>query len=322
MIERHFFLSNLFCCAIASVLGMGVAAGQNYPAKPIRIVTSGAGSGADIASRLIGQAVAGPLGQPVIVDNRPSGDIAGQAVSQASPDGYTVLYEGSAMWLRPLLRKTPYDPIRDFQPITQSLRQPALLVVHPTLPVKSAREIIALAKSRPGALNYATGSTGSLTHLAAELFQSMSGVTLTRVSYKSGAQALVDLMAGEVQLMFVVSPTVAPHMKTGRLKALGVTSAQPTALIPGIPALAATGLPGFEYVSNVGIFVPAKTPRAIVDRLNQEFVRALSRPEVKDKFLADGVETVGGTPEQFEAVVRAEMLKMGKVIKERGIRDE
>jgi tripartite-type tricarboxylate transporter receptor subunit TctC len=315
-------LSFLFCYAAIAALDMSTASAQNYPSKPIRIVTSGVGSGADIASRLIGQAITGPLGQAVIVDNRPSGDISGQVVSQSPPDGYTLLYEGSALWLRPLLRKTPYDPIRDFLPITQSLRQAALLVVHPSLPVKSAKDLIALAKSRPDALNYATGSTGSLTHLAAELFQSMSGVKLTRVSYKSGAQALLDLIAGEVQLMFVVSPTVAPHMKSGRLKALGVTSAQPTELIPGVPTLAATGLPGFEYVSNVGIFAPAKTPRAIVDRLNQELVRALFRPEVKDKFHADGVETIGGSPEQFESAIKSEMVKMGKVIKERGIRDE
>jgi tripartite-type tricarboxylate transporter receptor subunit TctC len=318
MIRRHV---SLFLIG-AAAFGTGAALAQNYPSKPIRIVTSGVGSGADMASRLITQNATGALGQPIIIDNRPSGVIPGQVVSQAQPDGYTLLYEGSAFWLRPFLQKTPYDPLRDFQPIMQSLRQPALLAAHPALPVKNVKDLIALTRARPGLLNYATGSTGSLTHLAAELFQSMAGVRLTRVPYKSGAQALTDLMAGEVQVMFAVAPSLLPYVKLGKLRALGVTSAQPTELVPGVPTIAATGLPGFESVSNVGFFAPAKTPHAIVERLNQELVRALFKPEVKARFISDGVEPIGGSPEQFESVIKAEMQVMGKLIRDRGIHED
>jgi tripartite-type tricarboxylate transporter receptor subunit TctC len=320
MLNLHGFISMLF--GGASVLVMSAASGQTYPGKPVRIVTSAAGTSGDIATRLIAQAMAGPLGQPVIVDNRPSGDIVGQQVAHAPPDGHTLAYDGSGLWLRPLLRKTAYDPIRDLQAIVHAVRQPALLVVHPSLPVKSVKDLISLAASHPRVLNYATGSTGSLTHLAAELFQSMAGVRLVRVAYKSGAQGALDLMAGEVQLMFGVMALISPHVRSGRLRSLGVTSAQPTQLAPGVPTLASTGLPGFEAVSNGGIFAPANTPRAIVDRLNQEIARALFRPEVRDTLLADGAETVGGSPEQFESAVKAEMAAMGKLIRERGIRED
>ncbi len=321
MFNRHTCLSSLFGVAAVVALGTSTAVGQNYPGKLIRIVTTSAGSGAEFASRLIAQAIAGPLGQPVIVDGRPVGVIPGQVVSQSPPDGYTLLYSSSSLWLGVLLRKsTPYDPLQDFQPITQTLRQTGLLVVHPALPVRSVKELVALAKARPGELNYASGSTGSLPHLAAELFQSMADVKVQRIDYKGGGPAITDLIAGRVQLMFGLTSLLSPHVKAGKLRALGVTSAQPTELAPGMLPLAASGLPGFQSLSLAGMFVPAKTPRAIVARLNQEIVRALFSPELKDRFLADGSEPVGGSPEQFEAVIKAEMETVAKLVKERGIR--
>jgi tripartite-type tricarboxylate transporter receptor subunit TctC len=322
MLNPRSCLSILCSGLVVAALGMSTASAQNYPGKPIRIVVPGAGSSQDITARLFAQAIAGPLGQPVIVESRPAGVMAGQLVSQSAPDGYNLVHSSSALWLVQFLQDTtPFDVIRDFLPITQTTRSPTLLVVHPNLPVKSAKELIALAKARPGALNYASGSTGSIGHLAAELFQSMAGVRIVRVAYKSGAAAMTDVMSGEVQVMFPPTVSVVPHVKSGRLKALGVTSAQPTNLVPGIPTVAATGLPGFEAVTIAGIFAPAKTPRAIIDRLNQEIARALSSPEVRDKFLALGVEPVGGSPEQLEAAVKAEMATMGKLIKDLGIRE-
>lgn len=320
---RRFFATALLSCPCAFALSPQTASGQDYPSKTIRIIAPGVGNSFDIAARLIAGAITRPLGQPVIVDNRPTGVIPGQVVSQSPPDGYTLLYSGSSLWLGHLLQSTtPYDPIRDFQPVTFTTRSPTLLVVHPSLPVKSVKDLIALAQAQPGVLNYATASTGSVTHLTGELFQSMAGIKLTRVTYRDTGRALIDVIAGEVHLMFSVTGSVAPHMKSGRLRILAVSFAQPTPLAPGVPTVAATGLPGFESVSIAGIFAPAKTPRAIVDRLHQEITRALAQPDIKEKFLGTGVEPVAAGPEQLGAAVKAEVVKMGKIIKERNIREE
>ena len=310
---------------IAAALGTGTAVvyGQEYPAKPVRIIAPGIGNSFDIAARQIAQVLSTTIGQPVIVDNRPPGVVPGQLVLQAPPDGYTLLYSGSSLWLGQFLQKsTPYDVLRDFVPITMTTRSPTILVVHPSLPVKSVKDLIALAKAKPGVLNYASGATGSVNHLTAELFKSMARVDVVRIAYKGSGPALVDLIAGQVQLMFSVTGSVAPHMKTGRLKALAVTSAQPSDLAPGLPTVAANGLPGFEAVSDAGIFASAKTPKAIVDRLNLEIVRVLGRADVRDKFISNGVEPVGGSSEQLLAAVKAEMVRMGKVIRDAGIREE
>ena len=308
-------------CALA--LAPQAALSQDYPSKTVRIIAPGVGNSFDIAARMIAQAIAQPLGQPVIVDNRPTGVIPGQLTAQAAPDGHTLLYSGSSLWLAHLLQSSvPYDVNRDFQPITLTTRSPTLLVVHPSLPVKTVKDLIALAKAKPGVLNYATASTGSVNHLTAELFMAMTGTKLVRVTYRATAPALMDMMTGTVHLMFSVTGSVAPHIKSGKLKVLAVTSLQPTALAPGVPTVAATGLPGFEAVSYAGVFAPAKTPRAIVDRLNHEITRALTAPEIKEKLLTNGVEVVGGGPEQLDAVVKSEIAKMGKIIKERNIREE
>jgi tripartite-type tricarboxylate transporter receptor subunit TctC len=303
------------------VLGAGMVFGQNYPNKPIRIVASAAGGSGDFAARLIGQGLSGALGQQVVVDNR-GGIIPGEIVSKAPPDGYTLLIDAASFWIGPLLQETPYDPVKDFAPVTLTDSAPNVLVVNPSLPVKSVKELIALAKARPGELNYGSSSTGSSPHLAAELFNMMAGVKIVRVPFKGSGPAVISLLGGQVQLMFATAGSVAPHVKSGRLRALAVASLQPSALAPGLPTIAASGVPGYEAVAFEGMFAPAKTPVAIIDRLNQEIVRVLNKAEVKERFFNAGVETVGSTPEEFAAAIKSNVAKWGKLIKEAGIRDE
>ena len=308
---------------VISVLLVGASAvfAQDYPNKPIRIVTSEAGGGNDVQARLIAQGLSAALGEQVIVENRPSGVIPGEVVSKAAPNGYTLLLYNNTLWIGPLLQNTPYDMARDFAPITSVTRVPNVLVVNSTLPVKSVAELVALAKAKPGELNYGSSGTGGSNHLAAELFRFMAGVNIVRINYKGAGPALTALLAGELQLMFPTAGAVTPHFKAGRVRALAVTSAEPTALFPGVPTVAAV-LPGYESISIYGVFAPAKTPRTIIDKLNQEIVRFLNRSEVKEKFFTAGMEAVGSSPEQFAATVKSEMTRMGKVIKDAGIRTE
>ncbi|HEU0290384.1 MAG TPA: tripartite tricarboxylate transporter substrate binding protein [Burkholderiales bacterium] len=311
--------------ALGMVIGAGAAYGQNYPRKPIRLVTAEPGGGNDFSARLIVQGLGGSLGQPMIVDNRggAGGVIAADIVAKAQPDGYTLLLYANNIWIIPLLTSNaPFDVIRDFAPITWAAKSPNIMVVHPAVPVKSVEELIARAKARPGELNYGSGGNGSSTHLAAELFKSMAGVNIVRVPFKGNSPALNAMFAGEVHLMIVTAGTVAPHLKSGRLRALAVTSAQPSPLAPGLPTMAASGLPGYESIQIYGVFAPRKTDNAIVKRLNEEIVRVLERAEVKEKFLASGVEPVGSTPQLLASTIKSEIARMGKVIKDAGIRGE
>lgn len=308
-----------------TLLATGVARGQDYPNRPIQMVTSEPGGGNDFAARLIAQGLAGNLGQQVIVSNRGAagGVIAAETVAKAPPDGYTLLFYGSNIWLMPFLRnKVPYDPVRDFAAVTLAVRAPIILVTHPSIAVTSVEELIALAKASPGRLNYGSGATGSASQIATELFKAMAGVDIAKISYKGNGPALNALIAGEVQLAFATPGSVAPHIKSGRLKALAVTSAQPSALVPGLPTVAASGLSGYEATSIVGVFAPAKTPATLINRLNREFVRVLNRADVKERFFNVGVETVGSSPEEFAATVKSEMARLGAVIRNAGIHDE
>src|SRR5262245_20168942 len=264
-------------CAAASIFGAMNASGQAYPTKVVRIVTSEPGAGADFAARLIAQGLTASLGQQVIVENRggASGVIAGELVARASPDGHTLLLFSSAFWTLPLMQSVPYDPVRDFVPITLALTSPNILVVHPSLPVKSVRDLIALAKARPRELNYGMGSAGSAGHIGAELFRTMAGVDIVRINYKGSSATMNALMAGEVQLFFAGAGSAAPHLRSGRLKGLAITSAEPSALLPGLPTIAASGLPGYECAVQTGVFAPARTADTIIARLNQEIVRVL-----------------------------------------------
>lgn len=307
----------LACVSSILILGIAPASAQNFPTRSVRIITGGAGGGNDIAARLIAEGLTMSFGQQVIVDNRPSGFVPGETVAKAKPDGYTIVLSGRSHWMAPLtVDKPPYDPLKDFAPITLPVTTPNVLAVHPSLPVKSAKELIALAKARPGELNYGASGQGSGPHLAGALFNAMAGVNIVRINYRAMGAVYIDLMAGQVHIAFGSAPGVMPLVKAGRLRGLAVTSARPSALAPGLPPIATTGLPGYDFTSPFGIFAPAETPRPIVNRLNEEIVRVLNKPEVKEKFFNVGMEIVGSTPEQLAALVRLEMEKLGKLVKQ------
>ncbi|MBI4190231.1 MAG: tripartite tricarboxylate transporter substrate binding protein [Betaproteobacteria bacterium] len=306
------------------MMGAGMAAGQEYPSKLIRIVTGEAGGGSDLAARLIAQGLTVNLSQQVIVENRPGagGVIAAQAVAKSPPDGYTLLSYSNVIWLAPLFGEVPYDPVRDFSAVSLAVSAPNFIVVHPTLPAKSIRELIALAKAKPGALNYASGSAGGAQHLAGELFKTMAGINMVRISYKGGVSAVNSLIVGEVQVGFASSASVAAHVKSGRLRALAVTSARTSALVPDLPTVAASGLPGYEMTAKNGIFAPTGTPAAMVNRLSQNIARIVNRADVRGKLLISGGEPVGSSPEEFAATIRSEIARVSKLIKDAGIHAE
>ena len=242
-------------------------------------------------------------------------------LANASRDGYTVLLNGSALWLAPLMQNARYNPL-EFAPVTLATTSPNVLVVHPSVAAASVSELIALAKARPGVLNYASGPAGVPNHLAGELFKALAGVNIVRVGYKGGGPALNDLLAGQVQVLFASAGGIMPHARAGRLRALAVTSAKPSALLPDLPTIAESGLPNYEIVSNDAVFAPPNTPRAVVQRLNQGISHVLGAADVKEKFFKAGVETVGSTPEALEETVRRDIARLGKVIKDTGIRAE
>ena len=298
---------------------MGTVCGQDYPNKPIRIVTAAAGGGSDFTARQLAQGISGPLGQPVIVDNRPQGFIAVDVVSKAPSDGYTLTIQGASLWLSPLLRKVPYD-VADFSPISLVVREVFVVAVNPSVPANSVKDLIALAKAKPGGLNHAVTGLGGTSHLAAELFKSLAGVNMVLVSYKGSAAATTALISGEVQMWIADAGLAMPQARSGKVRALAVTAAEPSALTPGLLTVAASGLPGYEMVTMTGLFAPARTARSIISRLNQEVVRATSRAEVKERFLNAGFETFSNSPEQFAATIRSEMTKFGAVIRDAGIK--
>ena len=315
----------LACVVCGAAAGASVAPAQNFPVKPIRIVTAEPGGGIDMLGRLIAQYAAPSLGQQMLVINRGAdgGVEAAMTVAKSPADGYTLLLYGSVMWTQPFLRANlPYDPVRDFAPITAAVVSINALVVNPALPVRSVKELVALAKARPGELNYASGPSGTTSHLAAELLKSMTRTNLVRVNYRGNAPAITDVISGQVQLMFPTTALSVPHVKSGRLRALAVTSAAPTNLFPGLPTVAASGIPGYESVTLSAAFAPVDTPASIISRLNQEMVRALNLADVKATLLNAGVEVVGSTPEELAARLKSEMAKWGKVIRDAGVRAE
>ena len=305
-------------------LGPGMMYAQDYPNKPIRIVGPGVGGQTDLVGRLIAVDLARSLGQPVIIDNRGGNEvIPGQIVAKAPPEGYTLLFYGSSVWLAPFLRKNlPWDPVRDFAPITAVVSYPNLLVVRPSTPLKSIKELIAVAKAKPGELNWATTGTGNASHLAGELFKSMAGINMVRINYDTPGPAFNDVISGQVQLLFATAGAAMPYVKSGRLIALGVSSAQRSKLYPDVPTIAEAGVPGYESIALNGLFAPAKTPTPVVNRLYQEVVRVINKPDVREKLFAMATEIVGSSPQQFAVHINSEIGRMGKVIKDAGIRDE
>ena len=302
---------------------MHAALGQNYPSRLVRVLTSEAGGGSDLAARVIAQGLSANLGQSFVVENRGGGVIAGEAVAKAAPDGHTLLLYGNTFWLLRLMRThLSYDPIKDFLPITNAATTPTVLVVHPSLQVKSVKELVAMAKARPGELNYASAATGTTNHLAGEMFKFMTGVNIVRIGFKGHASAFNATLGGEAHLMFAIVGPAMAQAKAGRVRALAVTSATPTSLAPELPTMAASGLPEFEVVFVAGVFAPAGTPADIISKLHTEIVRVLERSESKERLRHVALETVGSTPGELAATIKAEMTAMGKVIKAAGIRDD
>ena len=315
-------MTSMHALMVVLVLHGGLVYAQAYPARPIRIVIPyPPGGGTDIVIRAVGPRLSERLGQSVVIDNRggATGTIGSEAVAHAAADGYTLLaHTNAGITILPHLNKSlPYDPIRDFAPVTLAASSPYLLVVHPKLAATSVAQFIALAKARPGELNYASSGNGASTHLAGLLFCQMAGVKMVHIPYKGSGPATTDLLGGQVQSRFSSIPPVLQHVRAGRLRALGVTSAKRFSLLPDVPTIAAT-LPGFEVDSWYGVFAPAGTPAAIIGKLNSAFAAALSAPDVKALLATDGSEVVASSPERFGAIIRAEFARWGPVVRESG----
>jgi len=314
------------CCAALLLVATATAHAQGYPTRPVRlIVPTSPGGGTDITARMIAPKLSEYLGQQVVVDNRAgAGTIIGnELVARAAPDGYTLLMGISSLTIIPHIHaKLPFDVGKDYAPVSQVVRVPNILVSHPSLPARSVKELIGFARTRPGQLNFGAGSAGSNPHLAMELFLSMTGLKMVHVPYKGQGPALIDLLAGHVSLMMASILSALPHVKNGRLRAYGVTSTKRAAVAPDVPAIAEAGVPGYEVVQWFGILAPANTPREIIVKVHAGVVRAVQDPAIRERFISDGAETVGSTPEEFAAVIRADLSKWSKVIKNAGIKPE
>ena len=312
---------------LAILAPQACAAADAYPAKPIRFVVAfPPGGGTDIIARSIAQKLSDRLAQQVVVDNRPGagGNIGTDIVAKSAPDGYTMLM-GSAGPLAinaSLFASMPFDPVRDLAPVTLAASTPNVLVVHASLKAATVNELIALAKARPGEINFASSGHGTPAHLAGELFNSMAGVKLVHVPYKGAAPALADLLGGQVQLMFSTMPPALPHVKDGKLRALAVTSLKRSRAMPELPTVDEVALPGFEANTWHGVVVPAGTPAAVVVRLNREIVAILHMPEVVERLSGQGAEALGSTPEEFAAYIKSETLKWAKVVRDSGAKAE
>jgi tripartite-type tricarboxylate transporter receptor subunit TctC len=310
---------------LACILHVPLALAQ-YPVKPVRLVIGfAAGGGADILARTIAPKLGEVLGQQIVVDNRPgaAGNIGVELVVKSPPDGYTLLMGVPGLVINPsLYAKLPYELARDVAPISLLGAVPNLLVVHPSVPASSVRQLVQLAKDNPRKLNFASSGAGTSLHLAAELFKVMARIDIVHVAYKGGAPAVADLMGGHVDLMFDVLPSSMPHVKAGKLKALGVTSERRTPLLPELPTVAESGLPGYRAITWNGILAPAATPRDIINKLNGAITQVLRTPEMKERFAAIGTEPIWTTPDEFAAFLRAESVKWAGVIKSAGIKVE
>jgi tripartite-type tricarboxylate transporter receptor subunit TctC len=320
---RTIGLAGLLACSTAPMLTHAQSA---YPTRPIRIVVPTApGSAGDTLARVLSQPLSERLGQPVIVDTRPGGGtiIGTEIVAKAPPDGHVLLLALPALAITPSIYRTlPYDALRDFAPISQSISQPNLFVVHPSLPVRSARELIAFAKARPGELAYASSGLGSSSQLTVELFLLMTGTRMLHVPYKGPGPGVIDLVAGRVALMASSTISSITHVRTGRLRAIGVSTAKRVPGLPDIPTIAESGVPGYESVSWFGLAAPAATPRETIDRLYRESVAILRTPAVQEQFARDGSLVVAGTAAEFDAYIRSETVKWARVVKSAGIKAE
>jgi tripartite-type tricarboxylate transporter receptor subunit TctC len=305
---------------MAALLAAGAAQAQTFPAKPIRLVVPfGAGSNTDVLARTVAVRMAEHWGQQVVVDNRPGagGNIGTDLVAKAPPDGYTIVLGAASVLAinQSLYSQMPYDSNTAFAPITNMVKTTNVLIVTPALPVKSVADLIAYGKANPGKLTYASAGAGGTIHLSGELFKAMTGITMEHIAYKSSPLAHIDMIGGQVHAMFDAMPTALPQVKAGRLRALAVTTAKRSPQLPDLPTVAEAGVRGFEAAGWFGFAAPARTPKEVVATLNQEIVRILALPEVRERLVAQGAEPVGDTPEEFARFIKAEAAKWGKVIK-------
>lgn len=317
--------SSLRWISLLFAFAAGIACAQTYPAKPVRIVVGFApGGSVDLVGRILAQKLTTTFGQQVLVDNRPgaASNIAGEIVAKAPPDGYTLLVaSGGALGTnQAIYSRMPYDPHKDLTPITLLVYQGNVLIVNPSVPSRSVKEFVVLAKSRPGELNYGSGGNGSSQHMSAELFSNMTGAKMVHVPYKGGAPAMADLLGGQIDLMFQTVPEAIQHINSGRVRALGVTSPKRSAMLPNVPTISEAGLRGFAYDGFMGIAGPAGMPKEVVTRLNAEVNKALAASDVQSRLLESGLEIGGGTPEQLAAHMREQSAKIIKLAKDMGIK--
>jgi tripartite-type tricarboxylate transporter receptor subunit TctC len=319
-------MSKRFLCLAALLLCVSHAFAQTYPAKPIRIVVPYPPGGFnDTLGRTFAAKFSEAWGQPAFVENKPGANtvIGTDFVAKSAPDGYTLLIVAFPFAVTPsLLKNMPYDTVKDFAPVVWAAVSPNVLVVNPSLPVKSVAELVALAKAKPNSLSYASTGNGSSNHISMELFKSLAGVEIVHIPYKGSGPAVTDLLGGQVQLMFDNAPNVMPQVKAGKLRALGMSSAKRSSFAPDIPTVAESGVPGYEVAVWFGLVAPAGTPREIVQKLNAEAMRILAMPDVRERFLSQGVEPVGSTPEQFGEHIKSQMTKWAKVVQDAGVKAE
>jgi len=314
------------CCAIVAT-ATPVAVAQNYPNRPVRIIAQFTpGTSTDILARVIGQKLTETWGQQVVVDNRPgAGGVVGTEIgAKAAPDGYTLtMAVSSAFGINPsLYAKLPYDAIRDFAPITNIALTPQTLVTNPSFAAKSVKELVALAKGKPGQVNYASLGSGSTSHLTMEMFRSAAGIQLNHIPYKGSPAAHAELFSGQIPVMFDAIPAVLPHVKSGRLRGLGIGAAKRSPFLPDVPTIAESGYPEFEAVGWIGIAAPARTPAPVLDQLNAEVVRIINTPEMKARLATLAFTPVGDTREQFARFIKAEIARWGKAVRESGAKAE
>lgn len=312
--------------ALASLVATAASTTQLYPEKPIRLIVPFApGGGTDITARTIAQKLTERLGQTVVVDNRPgaNGTIGLDLASKAAPDGYTLTMISSSHSVNvSLIKKLPYDLVKDFAPITQATSQPYALVVHPSVPAKSVKELIAYAKTNPGKLNYGSSGTGGLSHLSGALFASLAKIDIVHIPYKGGSPAMADVIAGQIQMLFSTILQSHAHLKAGRLRGLAVTTPKRSPAEPSLPTMSEAGVPGYAVAGWYGVIAPAKVPQPILEKLNREIVAILQSPEVGPRLAADGSEPVGSTRAEFAEHIRSEIAKWRKLIVEAGIRKD
>jgi len=317
----------LFRVITAAALALCAAplSAQTYPTKTVRLVVPfSPGGSTDVTARILAQKLTEAWRQQVIVDNRAGagGNIGAESVARATPDGYTLLLATTGVMAinHKLYKSLSYDSLKDLAPVTQIGGLPLILIVHPSLPAKSVKDLVAMAKAKPGALSFASSGVGSATHMTAELFRMMAGVDMVHIPYKGSGQAMTDLISGQVGVAFDQITSSIGHVQSGKLRALAVTSAKRFPSVPNLPTVAEAGVTGYESVSWNGIAAPARTPREIIDRIQGEVARALQQPDMKERFLKDGIEPIGSTPEQFAAHIRSERGKWEKVVDRAGIK--